>query len=330
MKRMMLFTISLILLVLLGWQAPSNAQETQLTIGASGTASSQYPYWVAVAQAIKKNAPGIMPTVIETGGVLDNVQRLIRKQVDFCLAQGITAYEGYYGKGQWEGKPHPELRWFWHQGNSAMAIFVREDSGIKSIYDLNGKKFCAGARGSGGEKVMQGIFDLLGIKPDYYRGDYSDAAEAVQNRQIMGFAKWSNTVKAGDALVVQISVTTKLNFLSIPKEDLEKVKKKFPYIGVGSYPPNVYKGQNYEVSTIMAPGGAVTSAALSQDLGYRICQGVWKGKEGIETAFPGAKEFHMFKDAVAFSPLPLHAGTIKVCKELGIEVPQHLVPPEYK
>ena len=330
MKRMMLLLIALFLLGLVTLQAPSNAAETQLTIGASGTASSQYAYWVAVGQAIKKNAPGIMPTVIETGGVLDNIQRLIRKQVDFCLAQGITAYEAYHGKAKWEGTPHQELRWLWLQGTSAMAIFVREDSGINSIYDLTGKRFCAGARGSGNEKILEGVLGLLGIKPDYYRGDFSDAAEAVQNRQIVGFAKWSNTVKSGDALVMQIAATTKLKFLSIPKEDLQKIKKEFPYVGVGSYPPNVYKGQNYEVSTFMAPGGALTSTNLSKDLGYRVSQAVWKGKEGIEAAFPGAKEFHMFKDAVNFFPFPLHVGTIAFCKELGIDVPQHLVPPEYK
>jgi TRAP transporter TAXI family solute receptor len=330
MKRYMFVTIASVLAFLMNWTTPAIAEEARIMIGGSGTGSSFYVYHVAVASAIEKYAPGIIPTVTETGGVRDNIERIIRNQIDIGMSTNVASYECYYGKGLWEGKPHNELRWLWHMNNSTMAIFAREDSGVKSIYDLSGKKFCAGASGSHGEKIIQNIFNLLGIKPDYYRGGYSDAAEALENRQIVGFAKWSSSENVGDSLVVKINATTKLNFLGISSEDLKKLSKEYPYLVPGRIPPNVYKDQNYAVPTFGASGGMLASTHLPPDLGYRICVGVNKGFAMIEKAFPGVKGWPMFEGVVKYSPIPIHAGTVKICKELGIEVPQRLIPPEYK
>lgn len=330
MKRCMFIGVILGLSFAVNWPTAGHAQDARIMIGGSGTGSSFYVYHVAVASAIEKYAPGIIPTVTETGGVKDNIERLIRKRIDLGMVTDAATYECYHGKGVWEGKPHNELRWLWHMNNSSMAIFVREDSGVKSIYDLNGKKFCAGASGSHGEKILQNILGLLGIKPDYYSGGYSDAGEALANRQIVGFAKWSSSEKVGDSLVVNINATNKLRFLSISKEDLRKVQSEYPYLVPCLIQPNVYKDQNYEVSTFGAAGGMLASTALSADLGYRICKGVNEGFAMVEKAFPGVQGWPMFEGVVKYSPVPIHAGTVRICKELGINVPSNLIPPEYR
>ena len=280
--------------------------------------------------AINRYASGIKATVVETGGALDNLQRLSKKQIELGVGNSATTYEYYSGKGEFEGKPpHPEIRVLHAMYKFPLVVVVREDSGIKSIYDLNGKKFCAGARGTGTEKLLINCLALLGVKPDYYHGGYDDATTAVENKQITGFAKSGASETTGDALIVSLATIVKLRFLSFSKEDLEKIRKEFPYIVTSTISPNVHKGQNYEVLTIGLGGVTPTATHVSPDVGYRICQAVWKGRDIVGAAYPSMKGQNPYKEAVELSTVPLHAGTVKFCKELNIEVPQNLIPPEY-
>ena len=285
-----------------------------------------------MGNAIKTHDPQIIPTVIETGGGTDNADRLIRKQIHAGLGNNMTAYQAYMGLAKWEGKPFKGMRGFWsYTDPGPLAIIVRQDSGINSIHDLNGKKFCPGARGSGNEKMMENVFKLLNIKPDYYRGDFGDAAEALERGQIVGLTKFSAAVDIGDAQIMSMGATTKIKFLSISDEDLKKIIEAFPFLGLAGHPPNVYKDQNYEVKGI-SPGASIviTATHVSQELGYRMCKAIWKGRDIQGNAYPAFKKIDPFKLAVRDSIVPIHAGMVKFCKELGIEVPTKLIPPEYK
>jgi len=316
--------------VFLCFKPNATAADARILIGSTGAASSHYAYWVAVGEAIKKYAPGISPTVVETGGTNDNADRLIRKQVDIGLGNIETAFNAYRGEAKWKGKPNPEMRWLWSYTKIPMDIVVRVDSGVNSIYDLSGKKFCAGARGSGGEILLQQVFEILGIKPDYYRGGYDDATAALEDRQIVGMAKWAAGEDVGDALIIRISSTTKLRWLSLSDKDFQKVQKSLTYILSFSHPPNVYKDQTYEVTSIGTTSCCFTTSNLSPDLGYRIAKAAYEGKKIQEESFPAFKKIDMFRLAVQYASVPFHVGTVKICNELGIQVPKHLMPPEYK
>jgi TRAP transporter TAXI family solute receptor len=329
MKRALLLSF-LIACVSLSLTCPAAAKDARILIGATGAASGHYAYWVAVGEAIKKFAPGISPTVVETGATNDNADRLVRKQIDMGLGNIDTAYNIYYGDGKWKGKPHHEIRWMWTYTKNPMDIVVREDSGVKTIYDLNGKKFCAGARGTGGEKLLQEVFDVLGIKPDYYRGGYSDASNALEDRQIVGLAKWAAGEETGDALITRLATTTKLRWLGISDDDFKKIQKKLIYVLPYRHPPNVYKGQDYEVKCLGTTACCFATSNLSADVGYRVAKAAYQGRSLQEQAYPSFKKIDMFRVAVQYSSVPLHAGTVKICKELGIEVPKRLIPPEYK
>ena len=326
-KSILAFGLSFLLITIMF--APYGFAKTRITITSTGTTSSYYAYWVAVGKAIEKNSD-ILPTVTVSGGSIENIDRMVRKQSDIGLTQTSTAYSAYNGIGKWKGKPQKVVRWMWSYSINPYVVFVRADSGVKSYKDLEGKKFCAGSQGSGGEKELTKILTTLGIKPKYYKGGYSDAAHAVENRQIAGMGKYSSAATVPDALISKVSVTTALNFLSFSKQEWTKVKKVFPFLQLGIIPPKLYKNQGNEIRTYAVVGGCGTTSYLSQELGYKICKAAYKGRKLMETSFPASKGFDMFGGSIKYATAPLHAGTVQFCKELGLKVPQRLIPPEYK
>ena len=329
MRKIGYFAFVFGLLFSLVWNCNADAKEKRLAIAATGTSSGYYAYMVALAKAIHENEPDISGTVIETGGVTDNTNRLIRKQADLGLGQNIAAYQSFYGKGKWDNDPHPEIRVHYSFGATALVIAVREDSGINSIHELDGKRFCAGSRGSGNEKMLMMVLDFLGIKPKYYRATFGDAGEAVANDQIVGYSKWSASERIGDSQIVSLAITTKLKFLGIPDEDMKKIRAEFPYILPGTQYPNCYRNQDYEVRTIGALKTIHSTSRLSQEMGYKVTKAVWEKKDIMGEAYSAAKGVNILKESLR-SPILLHAGTVQYAKEMGIEVPQNLIPPEYK
>jgi uncharacterized protein len=73
---------------------------------------------------------------------------------------------------------------------------------------------------------------------------------------------------------------------------------------------------------------------MTQETGYRIMKAVLKGWKEIGEAYPPSQGIKPIEDAFAQTPevkeVLFHAGVIQMAQELGIQVPQRLIPPEYK
>jgi TRAP-type uncharacterized transport system substrate-binding protein len=77
----------------------SEAARVFLNIGTTNKTSILYPYYVNMLNIFKKYAPDLKPTIIETGASVDNINRLVQKQIDIGMTTDAVAYESYNGKG---------------------------------------------------------------------------------------------------------------------------------------------------------------------------------------------------------------------------------------
>jgi len=201
-KRIMILVIVLILVI--GLTFPVLAAKKLISIGATGQASSYYAYHVAVAQLLNKNIPEIQVSVVETGGGADNLKRVANGEVEWGQTSEPDAYECYKGIGLWEGQePSSDLRLYWAVHPITYLFVVREDSGINSLQELDGKKFNPGGSGSSTERLTEKTLNLMGITPEYYRGGYSDVVEAIKNRRISGYVKSASITKP-DATILDL------------------------------------------------------------------------------------------------------------------------------
>jgi TRAP transporter TAXI family solute receptor len=89
-----------------------------ITIGTGGVTGTYYPTGGAICRMVnkQKKKTGIRCSVESTGGSVYNVNTIKAGELDFGISQSDTAYQAYYGKGKFTGKPIKELR-------SAIAIY---------------------------------------------------------------------------------------------------------------------------------------------------------------------------------------------------------------
>ncbi len=312
--------------------ATSEAKKTYLFFGASAAASSHYAYVVGATKAINKLVSGVKANVVETGASVDNLKRVKSGQIDMGICSMKTMYEAWQGLSRWKGNALPDVRLLWLYAVGIDFIVVREDSGVKKLEDLNGKKFNPGIRGSASEATTKQIFKILGVKPIYHIGATSDAVKAIKDNRIVGYVKTGIGTQI-DASTLDIMTLTKVRLIPLTNEHTKKILAAIPYISFITVPAGGIKAMPNRPAYTMwgRPIGVMCSKNLPNDLGYKLVNGIIKGKEFQIAAWPAFKELDLVQDPADLTLVPLHKGALRAYRDLGAKnIRPIAIPPEAK
>lgn len=311
----------------------AQAQERPLfvNIGSTASSSGHYPYWVAVGQSVEAGSGGqIIATVMETGSSLDNIRRLGRGDIQFGLVTAEAAAQAYLGRGVFEGdEPRTDLRTLWYYVATPNMFIVRSDSGVETLADLSGRPMNPGIPGSSTESIAIATFETLGITPQLIRGSTADAISATRDGQVIGFVKSAAGVSAPDSSFVELSTFVDVKVLGLTEEQVEQVTEAYPYFPPITVPPGVYAGQDEPYHTLaVVPGAVATVDSLTEEDAYEIVKHAFDNRAMQEDAFAGVRGVDLAALTLEFSITPLHAGAVRYFREIGVEVPDHLIPDE--
>ncbi|MDA7949310.1 MAG: TAXI family TRAP transporter solute-binding subunit [Hyphomicrobiaceae bacterium] len=302
----------------------------RIAFGSTALKSVHYTYAAAATKAINdKSADKVQVTVISTGGAVDNLQRIARGQINMGLGTYATIYQAYKGIGKFKGKAMPKLRGLWVHSPALQAWVVRQDSGVKTVADLAGKKFTPGQRGSATEQLVIQMLEALKIKPDLYRATLSDAVAAVKDKRAIGYVKAGGTATL-DGTTLELMAFTPVRLLSFSDAQVKKVKAKFPFINFQKYKDNQVDKFPAFSTPVQVVGEFATSDSLTDEQVIAILEGIVDNQKPQKDAFPSFAKLDVMRDSVNLIPIPLHAGAVKFYRSRGIKVPEELVPPEMK
>jgi len=294
----------------------------KMLIGSTSASSSHYGYFVAVSQIINEKVPGIETSVAETGAAVDNLRRFSRRQIDLGLAVTNVLSQAYYGRDDFKDAP-VKSKLLWIYDLSPQNVVVRKDSGISSILELNGKRFNPGLKGSATEKTSEAVFKTIGIKPDYVRGSTTDITAAVKDNHIVGYVKSGAGFKM-DASSRDISTFTPVTILSLNKNQVTQITSALPEVSIVDVPAGA--GPGIEAYTTWAFGvGCSAGLDLDEATAYKIVKAIFEDKIVQGNAMASVKNANLVELTLKYATSPLHPGTIKYFKEIGISIPDRLI-----
>ncbi len=306
-----------------------------LSHGSVATASGLYAYDVAATE-VMNTIPGFNVSIHTDPGTVSRIQRMESGELDLGVIGYETGWDFLNGKGPFKGEPHPDLRGLWIHRPSPHAFVVRADSGITKIEELEGRDFSAGGAGTGSEVMMLAVLEAAGIKINHIKMAQADFVKATKDRRIVGFAKAGAPLNP-DSLIQEMMATTEIRILSWPRELAERVQREsLPGYSIFEIPPGVYDADwNKEpiLTWIITVGNATMKNSLSVDMAYKIVKAIREdnlptGGQIQASAYPGVKGIDFAKQTVQLSRIPLHEGAIKYYKEIGLDIPDYLIPPE--
>jgi TRAP transporter TAXI family solute receptor len=195
------------------------------------------------------------------------------------------------------------------------------------LLSLKGKGAGMGAKNSGTLGSNKVLMSGLGvdIEKDFnlMYGGYGPTADALANGQI---------VAAGIPSGPPTSAITKLmagnegkfTILNITPDEAKKMDGGrllwTPYtLKAGTYP-----GQTADIQTVAQPNFLAVNANVDENHVYLLTKTMYENLPFLQAIHPATKVMAVEK-AMAGLPVPLHPGAAKYYKEVGLNIPSHLI-----
>jgi TRAP transporter TAXI family solute receptor len=303
------------------WLGVSSAYaETRVTYKSAKSTSSYYQMAVQIAEAMKAGTGGgIIVTVEESQGSVQNVKEVANRTGNYVFTTPpVLVKLATSGKKMFKdaNPKYQEIRSLFIIPSLTMHLVVREDSGVKTFNDLEGKKFLIG-KGSFGAREAAKYIKLFGLegKVDLVDVELNAAVPALKNGQIDGFAT-AGSYPAPN--VIEAAAGTKVRILSMSEDQVAKTKRTKLVIPAGTYP-----GVTQDVTTTSLPVGAYTTTAMDDNTAYQLTKTFWEQKSlmGKTNAWWKA----VTPDGLKTLGAPLHPGARKYYEEAGISIPENLL-----
>lgn len=305
----------------------------------AGTGPGQFS--IAFSQVVQKH----LPYKIQVSSGKPATKSAIsaaKKKVDlFLTAPTVNHFmqtkSAMYKKVKDADKLNQNLRGIVNYSLGPYHMIVYEDSGIKSLKDIKGKKVFLGPPAGAATKVTtQIVAGVTGYTPgkdfQVMRFDWKSAETAFIDRQMDVFMQPTTLPSPS---IQQYAAVSKIRILGIPDEAFatEPVKQALGLPGrtIMEIPPGMYKNQvNTETSrTIGSWVGLGTHKWLDEKIVYNMTKALWENIGDVYATAAWMKSINR-ESALNEMNIPLHIGAYKYYKEAGFKIPAHVIPPEAK
>jgi len=296
--------------------APAAQAQQFINVLTGGTSGVYYPLGVAIGKIYSDKIPNVKTQVQATKASVENLILLQNGRGEIAFALGDSL------KAAWEGDEEAgfktkldKLRTIGAIYPNYVQIVATADSGIKTLADLKGKSLSVGAPKSGTELNSRAILGAAGLSyKDIGKVEYLPFAESVdlmKNRQLNATLQ---SAGLGVASLKDLSTSTDITVVSVPKETVEKLGPPFVPVLI---PANTYTGQDKDVPTAAVINYLVTSSAVSDDLAYQMTKLIYESLPELANSHAAGKEIKL-ESAAMGSPVPLHPGAIRFYREKGL------------
>ncbi|BEQ16745.1 TAXI family TRAP transporter solute-binding subunit [Desulfoferula mesophila] len=297
---------------------------TFIGIGTGGTGGIYYPYGGGVAEIWSKYVKGVKAVAEVTGASVENVKLADKGETVIGEVMGDVAKAGFQGTSKFRGKKHRILGMAIMYPN-LLQVVVLKKSPITDITQIKGKSVSTGSPGSGTNFMSEAVLKALGIPLDSYsdkRLSFTETANALRDGTIeVGF--WS--VGPGTSSIMDLATTHDIRILPITAKQQAKVLAANKTYAAVDLSTGVYRGVDKPVPTIGVWNVMIVQKSLDTELVYNLVNALWNHRDYLMKIHPSAA-YTTPENAVKYSPIPLHPGTVKALKERGITVPNILMP----
>ncbi len=310
-----------------------SAQAEDYILATASTGGTYYPVGVALSTLTKvKLQPkdGISMSAINSAGSGENIRLMREKEAQFGILMGLYGYYAATGTGPIKSKQENlrSVTMLWQNVEQYVIDSSKAKTGtVEDLTHMKGDKMGLGKKNSGTIGANKALLAGLGIDIDkdyqLFSAGYGPTADALQNGQLAGIGISGGT-PTGAVTKLMASNGDKVSMLNITDEQLEKMdggKKLWTrqVIKAGTYP-----NQDKDINAIAQPNFLAVNADVSEEDVYKITKTMYENLPFLNGIHKATKAMSLEK-AIAGLPVPLHPGAAKYYKEVGIDIPAHLI-----
>jgi uncharacterized protein len=301
----------------LSWPAPSRSGEPnwpdQLLIGTASPGGTYYVYGEGLATILTRALD--LPVVrLATEGPTQNIELLEAGEAKLGFVTIGIALQAWNGTGVWAGKkPARSMRAIFPMYDTPFQFLVLQESGIRSIAEMAGKRVGVGPRGGTSAAYFPEFFNTLKVPVNLVYGEWAELAAQVHQRTLDVLA-----VGAGVPFpsFVELESKDKVRYIAFGPEQIAALRLAMPELTPSRIPAGTYPSLLRHYQTLGLYNFAVAHADLPDDLVYNVVRAVFENhEEMMEAHAAAAATVPANIDRNSF--LPLHPGAIRYYRQIG-------------
>jgi hypothetical protein len=292
--------------------AASDKLETKFVTIATGGASGPYNIIGTSLAEIYVKIFGVNSKTQTTGASVENVNLLTLGKVDMALALSDVVSDAVEGKNNFDA-PITNIQQIAVLYPNVIQLVATQDSGIKNIEDLKGKRIAVGAQGSGTEVNARTLLEGFGLTYDDVEVDYlgfADAADAMKAGKIEA-AFFSSGLPNSSLLELEQGLD--LQLVTINQDTLGKLIETKPYFKTFEIPVGTY-GNDAAIPTAAVMNALLVRSDMSEDDVYKLTKALFDNLEGLKNAHQAAADISL-ETAQQGMVAPIHPGAKKYYDE---------------
>lgn len=309
-------------------EIPEPSSPFKYSMASGSVGGNFYLMGGGIATTINKHLPKyFMFTSETTGGGTANLTMLQNGDAELGIAMTSSTFEAQQGEVEWTGgKSLDKLRTGLALYPSWLTVYTTKESGITSMKDLNGKIVGLGSKGMAMDAIFRQYFEDQGITPKQIHNDgHAATATALGNGVIDAAILFSYPPFAA---ISELESTKNLSFIALTDDEVKYFTDKYNFYAADEMPGGSYKSAPDPIKGVSEWNMLVTSSDVPADNVYLMVKALCENQEDMIIVHSSAK--YMTAENTLHSNIFLHAGTVRYLKEVGVDVPAELIPPEYQ
>jgi uncharacterized protein len=293
-----------------------------LTLGTASPGGVYYIYGDALAKILTEKL-GIVVNPLPNQGTVHNVMLVDSGGVQLGMITMGVGLEGWTGTGDWtKGQKFRQMRALFPMYDTPFQPVVLRRSGITTFAQLDNKRVGIGPRAGTSGTYVPAIVKVLGISAEIINGPH----ELMGTELLAGrLDAYVSILGAPTPTLKQVEANEPIAFINLSPEQTAAVRKAMPEFSTSKIVAGTYRSLDNDYVTLGVYNFAIGRADLPDDLVYQLVKAVFENQPRLVKAHPAARDTlpqNVDKDTF----LPFHPGAVRYYREIGISIPESLVP----
>jgi TRAP transporter TAXI family solute receptor len=293
-----------------------------LTLGAAGPGGVFYIFGEELTRILREKL-GIAVGIAPSQGSIHNIELIERGDVQLGMISMAIGLEGWNGTADWtHGKRFRKMRALFPMYETPFHAVALRRSGITTLVKLDKKRVGVGPRVGLAAVYAPRIFGALGISAETKYGGFDTQGTELLQGEI-------DAVLAGTVApmpsIQDVESKERVIFMCPSPEQIEIFHKAMPELSTSEIAAGTYRSLDKDCVTVGLYNFVVAGADLQDDLAYQLVKAVFENQPRLQKAHPAATET-IPQNAVKDTFLPFHPGAVRYYREIGIKIPESLVP----
>ncbi|GAA3384460.1 TAXI family TRAP transporter solute-binding subunit [Cryptosporangium minutisporangium] len=279
-----------------------------ITISTGGVGGVYEAYGLAFQEVLADELPDLTVRVDNSSGSVDNLTRLATGRADLAFMSADTAFRAP-ALEQAAGAPG-RIRAVARIYDEYVQVVVRQDSPLRSLRDLRGKRVSVGSAGSSVEITARRLLAAAGMddNTDIVRRGYSvsDSARLLANGTLDAFF-WVGGLPT--TAVATLASNLPIRLLPVDRY-VEELRRQYgSFYQLATVPAGTYANVP-DTPTAAVPSYLLASLRLDDDLVMRLSAALFSHRTRIASVVPSGRVLDV-RSAISTASIPLHPGAIR-------------------